>query len=263
MASFMNDNGYKNTLGFYDITSKEICLKHPFLKKKDAEEVYGWVEEAQSVGLNKLTIFIGSVDGYDAENKVDDIYHSSRGLVKQALETTKAFDAGVLVEIMLRLEKCSDLRILSLKSFSFEGQTIMFDMLMKTIRLHKKLKFLDLSGCFFTEEQLVELSEFVGNSNIAQMVWPEPVIKEEAIVEIAANLKKNIGLVVLFGAPMGLQNVAEANRKLLLGKVRYQLAMSPDEVLRIKEYKDSVRLALSYEQSSLIELQKNIESILM
>ena len=62
---------------------------------------------------------------------------------------------------------------------------------------------------------------------------------------------------------MGLQNVTEANRKLFLGKIKYQLAMSAEEVARIRAYKDSVRLALGYEQSTLIELQKNIESILM
>ena len=263
MSSLMSDNGYKNTLGFFDVESKEIFLKHPFLKRKEAEEIYGWVEEAQTVGLDKLVVIAGAVDGLEAESKVDDVYQSSRGIIKQALEPTKASDASVLVEIMLRLEKCLDLKILSLKSFSFEGQTIMFDMLMKTIRLHKKLKFLDLSGCFFTEEQLIEMGEFIGNSNLAHVIWPEPMMKDEVIEQVASYLKNNIGLVVLIGAPMGLQNVTEANRKLFLGKIKYQLAMSAEEVARIRAYKDSVRLALGYEQSTLIELQKNIESILM
>lgn len=263
MVSCVTDSGFKNSLGYYDSKSKELFLKHPFSKKKEAEDVYEWAECAQTHGLEKIIISVGPIEGFMAETAIDDIYLLSRAVMKQALEHTKAFDANVLIEILLRVEKCKDLRQLSLKAFSFEGQTIMFDMLMKTIRIHKNIELLDLNGCFFTEEQLVEMAEFIGNSNIAQVNWPEPVMSDETLESVKNSLSKNETLVVLDGVPHELQEVAIKNRRELLCNAKYQLALSDVEVSKIKNNKTAVRLAINYEQNALIELQKTIESILI
>ena len=105
----------KNSLGYYDSKSKELYLKHPFSKKKEAEDVYEWAECAQTHGLEKIVIGIGAIEGFMAETAIDDIYLSSRAVMRQALEHTKAFDANVLIEILLRVEKCKDLKVISLK----------------------------------------------------------------------------------------------------------------------------------------------------
>ena len=263
MVSCITDSGFKNSLGYYDSKSKELYLKHPFSKKKEAEDVYEWAECAQTHGLEKIVIGIGAIEGFMAETAIDDIYLSSRAVMRQALEHTKAFDANVLIEILLRVEKCKDLKVISLKAFSFEGQTIMFDMLMKTIRIHKNIELLDLNGCFFTEEQLVEMAEFIGNSNIAQVNWPEPVMSDETIEIVKKNLSNNELLVVLNGVPRSMQEVAIKNRRDLLCNAKYQLALSDAEVNKIKNNREAVRIAINYEQNALIELQKTIESILI
>ncbi len=263
MVSCITDSGFKNSLGYYDSKSKELFLKHPFSKKKEVEDVYEWAECAQTHGLEKIIIGIGPIEGFMAETAIDDIYLSSRAVMRQALEHTKAFDANVLIEILLRVEKCKELKALSLRAFSFEGQTIMFDMLMKTIRIHKNIEYLDLTGCFFTEEQLVEMAEFIGASRIAQVNWPEPVMSDETIENVKSSLLKNDILVVLNHVPHTLQEVAIKNRRELLCNAKYQLSMSDVEVNRIKNNKEAVRLAINYEQTALIELQKTIESILI
>ena len=107
------------------------------------------------------------------------------------------------------------------------------------------------------------MAEFIGNSNIAQVNWPEPVMSDETLESVKNSLSKNETLVVLDGVPHKLQEVAIKNRRELLCNAKYQLALSDVEVSKIKNNKTAVRLAINYEQNALIELQKTIESILI
>ncbi|MBR5599212.1 MAG: hypothetical protein IKW39_04145 [Alphaproteobacteria bacterium] len=262
MSSSETDSGYRNLLGFYDKVAKEIVLRRPCIKKKDAQEAFSWVEEARTEGVLKVVMGVGAIECFINEDSLDSIYTSARAVIKEIVEKNKFSDANLLVEVLIRLEKCPDLRHLCLRCFSFINEPLMFDMLLRAIKSHNKLRILDLAGCFFEPEQLFELANVLADSYVSNIIWPEPDLDEALVAELADILKVNMGLVVADGASREIQKVVRANRKRLFDMASMPMALSREQVAKFKEYADSVGLALSYEQQKLIELQKSIEVIL-
>ena len=263
MSSFVTVCGYKNDLGFFDTKSKEIVLKRPCFKKKEAAEVFTWLDEAQAKGLLRFVMGIGSIEGFVTESSINDIYSSARVVVKKAVEVTKPSDVAVLTEILTRVSKCKKLRFFSLRCFSFEDKTQLFDLLVNTVRELPYLRQLDLTGCYFTDEQLIELAKCVSSSHIACLIWPDADMKKDVLNEVIALFSKCESVVALRGVPLELQSIAQNNRNAFLKLVKHPLQLTDVEIAKVKEFGDSIRLTLSYEQQRLLDIQRTVEAILI
>ena len=263
MSSFITVCGYKNDLGYFDIKSKEIVLKHPCFKKKEAAEVFSWLDEAQAKGLLKFVMGIGPIEGFVTESSINDIYSSARVVVKQAVELTKRSDITILTEILARIEKCKKLRYVSLRCFSFEGQTQLFDMFINVISGLPFLRHLDLTGCYFTDDQLLRLADCISQTHIASLIWPDASMNEEILKEVIALFSGFESVVALKGVPQELQKIAQSNRNAFLRLVKRPLQLTDVETAKVKEYGDSIRLTLSYEQQRLLDIQRTVEAILI
>lgn len=262
MNTNIEESGMKNFLGYYDKVAKEIVLKRPCLRKKEAQEAFSWVDDAKDNGLYKLQIGVGAIESFVFDNSLDCIYSSARVILKEVVEKNKFADANLLVEILVRVEKCPDLRILSLRCFSFVNEPLMFDMLLRAIKSHKKLRILDLAGCFFEAEQLIELASVVNDSFVAHLNWPEPEMVKELTDEVVKVLDSNKSIVIVNGASDEIRELARVNRKRLFDMAKKPMDLSNEEVEEFKLYADSLSMGLCYEQQRLIELQKSIAVVL-
>lgn len=261
MRKYSNDCGSRNSFGYYDARSKEIVLKRPCFTKKDIEEAYVWLDDA-SADLRKFAIGIGSVENTVIDDNGDNLYAAARGVIRQNVMQTSRVDNEILKNILLRLKKVSDLRNLSLRCYLFSEDPVTFDMLLQTIKSLKSLVYLDLCGCYFSDEQLIDLAEVISHTKIAHLIWPEPRMTEMVLKTIADKFKQNRALVVMHGVPLDFDKIAQDNRNWLFNLGRRPTLIGDEEAKLIKEYAVSLRLGIAYEKQRLFDLEKSIEAVL-
>lgn len=260
MRGLANECGSRNSFGYYDASAKEIILKRPCLKKQDLEEAYLWLDN--SLELRKFSIGIGSVEVFVADGNIGGLYTTARGMLKNSMMKNKYSDAEMLRNMLLRLKKKEKLRNLAVKCFIFNDDPVLFELLLDTIRGLGSLVYLDLTGCYFSEEQLADLADVISKTKIAHLVWPEPRMDKMVLGKVMRILEINRSLVVLSGVPMEMQKLAKNNRENLFALGKRPSMMSEEEEMIIREYGNSIQLAIAYEKEKLYNLEQTFMAIL-
>ena len=259
MRGLANECGSRNSFGYYDASAKEIILKRPCLKKQDLEETYLWLDN--SLELRKFSIGIGSVEVFVADGNIGGLYTTARGMLKNSMMKNKYSDAEMLRNMLLRLKKKEKLRNLAVKCFIFNDDPVLFELLLDTIRGLGSLVYLDLTGCYFSDEQLADLADVISKTKIAHLVWPEPRMDKMVLGKVMRILEINRSLVVLSGVPMEMQKLAKNNRENLFALGKRPSMMSEEEMI-IREYGNSIQLAIAYEKEKLYNLEQTFMAIL-
>lgn len=260
MRGLANECGSRNSFGYYDASAKEIILKRPCLKKQDLEEAYLWLDN--SLELRKFSIGIGSVEVFVADGNIGGLYTTARGMLKKSMMKNKYSDAEMLRNMLLRLKKKEKLRNLAVKCFIFNDDPVLFELLLDTIRGLGSLVYLDLTGCYFSDEQLADLADIISKTKIAHLVWPEPRMDKMVLGKVMRILEINRSLVVLSGVPMEMQKLAKNNRENLFALGKRPSMMSEEEEMIIREYGNSIQLAIAYEKEKLYNLEQTFMAIL-
>jgi hypothetical protein len=260
MRGLANECGSRNSFGYYDASAKEIILKRPCLKKQDLEEAYLWLDN--SLELRKFSIGIGSVEVFVADGNIGGLYTTARGMLKNSMMKNKYSDAEMLRNMLLRLKKKEKLRNLAVKCFIFNDDPVLFELLLDTIRGLGSLVYLDLTGCYFSDEQLADLADIISKTKIAHLVWPEPRMDKMVLGKVMRILEINRSLVVLSGVPMEMQKLAKNNRENLFALGKRPSMMSEEEEMIIREYGNSIQLAIAYEKEKLYNLEQTFMAIL-
>lgn len=260
MRGLANECGSRNSFGYYDASAKEIILKRPCLKKQDLEEAYLWLDN--SLELRKFSIGIGSVEVFVADGNIGGLYTTARGMLKNSMMKNKYSDAEMLRNMLLRLKKKEKLRNLAVKCFIFNDDPVLFELLLDTIRGLGSLVYLDLTGCYFSDEQLADLADVISKTKIARLVWPEPRMDKMVLGKVMRILEINRSLVVLSGVPMEMQKLAKNNRENLFALGKHPSMMSEEEEMIIREYGNSIQLAIAYEKEKLYNLEQTFMAIL-
>lgn len=260
MRGLANECGSRNSFGYYDASAKEIILKRPCLKKQDLEEAYLWLDN--SLELRKFSIGIGSVEVFVADGNIGGLYTTARGMLKNSMMKNKYSDAEMLRNMLLRLKKKEKLRNLAVKCFIFNDDPVLFELLLDTIRGLGSLVYLDLTGCYFSDEQLADLADVISKTKIAHLVWPEPGMDKMVLGKVMRILEINRSLVVLSGVPMEMQKLAKNNRENLFALGKRPSMMSEEEEMIIREYGNSIQLAIAYEKEKLYNLEQTFMAIL-
>lgn len=260
MRGLANECGSRNSFGYYDASAKEIILKRPCLKKQDLEEAYLWLDN--SLELRKFSIGIGSVEVFVADGNIGGLYTTARGMLKNSMMKNKYSDAEMLRNMLLRLKKKEKLRNLAVKCFIFNDDPVLFELLLDTIRGLGCLVYLDLTGCYFSDEQLADLADVISKTKIAHLVWPEPRMDKMVLGKVMRILEINRSLVVLSGVPMEMQKLAKNNRENLFALGKRPSMMSEEEEMIIREYGNSIQLAIAYEKEKLYNLEQTFMAIL-
>lgn len=260
MRGLANECGSRNSFGYYDASAKEIILKRPCLKKQDLEEAYLWLDN--SLELRKFSIGIGSVEVFVADSNIGGLYTTARGMLKNSMMKNKYSDAEMLRNMLLRLKKKEKLRNLAVKCFIFNDDPVLFELLLDTIRGLGSLVYLDLTGCYFSDEQLADLADVISKTKIAHLVWPEPRMDKMVLGKVMRILEINRSLVVLSGVPMEMQKLAKNNRENLFALGKRPSMMSEEEEMIIREYGNSIQLAIAYEKEKLYNLEQTFMAIL-
>lgn len=260
MRGLANECGSRNSFGYYDASAKEIILKRPCLKKQDLEEAYLWLDN--SLELRKFSIGIGSVEVFVADGNIGGLYTTARGMLKNSMMKNKYSDAEMLRNMLLRLKKKEKLRNLAVKCFIFNDDPVLFELLLDTIRGLGSLVYLDLTGCYFSDEQLADLADVISKTKIAHLVWPEPRMDKMLLGKVMRILEINRSLVVLSGVPMEMQKLAKNNRENLFALGKRPSMMSEEEEMIIREYGNSIQLAIAYEKEKLYNLEQTFMAIL-
>lgn len=260
MRGLANECGSRNSFGYYDASAKEIILKRPCLKKQDLEEAYLWLDN--SLELRKFSIGIGSVEVFVADGNIGGLYTTARGMLKNSMMKNKYSDAEMLRNMLLRLKKKEKLRNLAVKCFIFNDDPVLFELLLDTIRGLGSLVYLDLTGCYFSDEQLADLADVISKTKIARLVWPEPRMDKMVLGKVMRILEINRSLVVLSGVPMEMQKLAKNNRENLFALGERPSMMSEEEEMIIREYGNSIQLAIAYEKEKLYNLEQTFMAIL-
>ena len=260
MRGLANECGSRNSFGYYDASAKEIILKRPCLKKQDLEEAYPWLDN--SLELRKFSIGIGSVEVFVADGNIGGLYTTARGMLKNSMMKNKYSDAEMLRNMLLRLKKKEKLRNLAVKCFIFNDDPVLFELLLDTIRGLGSLVYLDLTGCYFSDEQLADLADVISKTKIAHLVWPEPRMDKMVLGKVMRILEINRSLVVLSGVPMEMQKLAKNNRENLFALGKRPSMMSEEEEMIIREYGNSIQLAIAYEKEKLYNLEQTFMAIL-
>lgn len=260
MRGLANECGSRNSFGYYDASAKEIILKRPCLKKQDLEEAYLWLDN--SLELRKFSIGIGSVEVFVADGNIGGLYTTARGMLKNSMMKNKYSDAEMLRNMLLRLKKKEKLRNLAVKCFIFNDDPVLFELLLDTIRGLGSLVYLDLTGCYFSDEQLADLADVISKTKIAHLVWPEPRMDKMVLGKVMRILEINRSLVVLSGVPMEMQKLAKNNRENLFALGKRPNMMSEEEEMIIREYGNSIQLAIAYEKEKLYNLEQTFMAIL-
>ena len=255
-----NECGSRNSFGYYDASAKEIILKRPCLKKQDLEEAYLWLDN--SLELRKFSIGIGSVEVFVADGNIGGLYTTARGMLKNSMMKNKYSDAEMLRNMLLRLKKKEKLRNLAVKCFIFNDDPVLFELLLDTIRGLGSLVYLDLTGCYFSDEQLADLADVISKTKIAHLVWTEPRMDKMVLGKVMRILEINRSLVVLSGVPMEMQKLAKNNRENLFALGKRPSMMSEEEEMIIREYGNSIQLAIAYEKEKLYNLEQTFMAIL-
>ena len=260
MRGLANECGSRNSFGYYDASAKEIILKRSCLKKQDLEEAYLWL--GNSLELRKFSIGIGSVEVFVADGNIGGLYTTARGMLKNSMMKNKYSDAEMLRNMLLRLKKKEKLRNLAVKCFIFNDDPVLFELLLDTIRGLGSLVYLDLTGCYFSDEQLADLADVISKTKIAHLVWPEPRMDKMVLGKVMRILEINRSLVVLSGVPMEMQKLAKNNRENLFALGKRPSMMSEEEEMIIREYGNSIQLAIAYEKEKLYNLEQTFMAIL-
>lgn len=260
MRGLANECGSRNSFGYYDASAKEIILKRPCLKKQDLEEAYLWLDN--SLELRKFSIGIGSVEVFVADGNIGGLYTTARVMLKNSMMKNKYSDAEMLRNMLLRLKKKEKLRNLAVKCFIFNDDPVLFELLLDTIRGLGSLVYLDLTGCYFSDEQLADLADVISKTKIAHLVWPEPRMDKMVLGKVMRILEINRSLVVLSGVPMEMQKLAKNNRENLFALGKRPSMMSEEEEMIIREYGNSIQLAIAYEKEKLYNLEQTFMAIL-
>lgn len=260
MRGLANECGSRNSFGYYDASAKEIILKRPCLKKQDLEEAYLWLDN--SLELRKFSIGIGSVEVFVADGNIGGLYTTARGMLKNSMMKNKYSDAEMLRNMLLRLKKKEKLRNLAVKCFIFNDDPVLFELLLDTIRGLGSLVYLDLTGCYFSDEQLADLADVISKTKIAHLVWPEPRMDKMVLGKVMRILEINRSLVVLSGVPREMQKLAKNNRENLFALGKRPSMMSEEEEMIIREYGNSIQLAIAYEKEKLYNLEQTFMAIL-
>lgn len=260
MRGLANECGSRNSFGYYDASAKEIILKRPCLKKQDLEETYLWLDN--SLELRKFSIGIGSVEVFVADGNIGGLYTTARGMLKNSMMKNKYSDAEMLRNMLLRLKKKEKLRNLAVKCFIFNDDPVLFELLLDTIRGLGSLVYLDLTGCYFSDEQLADLADVISKTKIAHLVWPEPRMDKMVLGKVMRILEINRSLVVLSGVPMEMQKLAKNNRENLFALGKRPSMMSEEKEMIIREYGNSIQLAIAYEKEKLYNLEQTFMAIL-
>lgn len=260
MRGLANECGSRNSFGYYDASAKEIILKRPCLKKQDLEEAYLWLDN--SLELRKFSIGIGSVEVFVADGNIGGLYTTARGMLKNSMMKNKYSDAEMLRNMLLRLKKKEKLRNLAVKCFIFNDDPVLFELMLDTIRGLGSLVYLDLTGCYFSDEQLADLADVISKTKIAHLVWPEPRMDKMVLGKVMRILEINRSLVVLSGVPMEMQKLAKNNRENLFALGKRPSMMSEEEEMIIREYGNSIQLAIAYEKEKLYNLEQTFMAIL-
>lgn len=255
-----NTCGIRNNFGYCDLHAKEIILKHPCLKKDDINEIYTWLDDMTD--LRKFSVGTGLIDNCITDDNGDNLYSDTRDVIKQSLAQTSDVDNQVLMNILLRLKNQKVLRNLALKCYIFSKHDDLFKTLIQTIAHLKELIYLDLSGCEFTEEQLVMLAQTIADTHIAHLVWPAPRISATLTAQLADIMVKNKSVVVVHSVPQSLEKIAQSNREWLFSFARRPALIGEKEKAIINEYAASFRLGIAFEKQSLFDLEKTVEAVL-
>lgn len=260
MKGFSNECGSRNAFGYFDACAGEIVLKRPCVKKNDLQEVYFWLDSCTD--LKKFSLGIGSFEAFVADGRANSLYSTAKGLLKNSILKHKYSDAEMLRNIFLKLHKQTKLRSLAIKCFLFSDDPILFERLLELIHELPELAYLDLTGCYFADEQLIDLAKVVAKTKIAHLVWPDPRLDKAGIEEILNALKPNKSLVVITGAPVDLLKFAKKNRETLFALGKYPSMMDEDDIKLIKKYENSVIVAFAYEKERLCDLEKTFMAVL-
>lgn len=260
MRSISNLCGAKNLFGFYDVKAQEIVLRHPYTKKHDVEEAYLWIEEATD--LKKLSIGIGAVENFVIQDNQDTLYKTARQIIKQRIMQVQALDNEILKNILMRIKNNKMLQNLSFKGYIFEGDNALFNELLNVIKALPNLTYFDLTGSYFSDEQLIVLADVLSHTHLGHLVWPETRLSELTIRTILMKLKNNRSIVIMRGVPLEFQDVAKQNRLWMFNMVRHPSLITDDERNIIKEYASAYRLAIAYEKQRFFDIEKSVEAIL-
>lgn len=260
MRGLANECGSRNSFGYYDASAKEIVLKRPCLKKQNVEEAYLWLDK--SLELRKFSIGIGSVEVFVADGNIGGLYTTARGMLKKSMMKNKYSDAEMLRNMLLRLKKKEKLRNLAIKCFIFNDDPVLFELLRDTIREVSSLVYLNLTGCYFSDEQLADLADVISKTKIAHLVWPAPRMDKILLGNVMRILEINRSLVVLSGVPMEMQKLAQNNRENLFALGKRPGMISEEEEMIIREYGNSIQLAIAYEKEKLYNLEQTFMAIL-
>ena len=260
MRGLANECGSRNSFGYYDASAKEIILKRPCLKKQDLEEAYLWLDN--SLELRKFSIGIGSVEVFVADGNIGGLYTTARGMLKNSMMKNKYSDAEMLRNMLLRLKKKEKLRNTAVKGFIFKDDQVLFELPMDRNRGLGSLVHIELKGCYFSDEQLADLADIISKTKIAHLVWPEPRMDKMVLGKVMRILEINRSLVVLSGVPMEMQKLAKNNRENLFALGKRPSMMSEEEEMIIREYGNSIQLAIAYEKEKLYNLEQTFMAIL-
>lgn len=255
-----NDCGVRNSFGYYDARTQEILLKRPCFKKNDITDVYNWLNEATE--LRKFSIGYTAIDNISVNDCNDHLYAATRNAIKNDVLQTEKLDNDFLKNALSRIKNKPLLQNIAFKCFVFYDDPLAFDLLIQAIKSIKHLVYLDLAGCFFSTEQLVQLSQVISECKIAHLFWPELNMSAELTEIVAQNLRDNKSLVVIYGAPAEFQKIAHDNRHWLFSVARHPAKINDKEMAIIKEYADSLRLGIAYEKQRLFDLEKTVEAAL-
>lgn len=260
MKSMSNECGSRNSFGFYDTRAKEIVLTRPCSKKADINEVYIWLEDASE--LCKLSIGVGPVENFVADDVPNGLYSVARSKIKQSIIQNTAADNEILKNILLRLNDKKKLRNISIKCFMFSEDFYLFELFLSVIKELPSLVYLDLTGCYFTDDQLIDLARAISGTRIAHLVWPEARMPQLVVDHVVRALSANRALVVVRCVPTEIQRIAEANRKRVFEMAERPSLIGDNDIVFMKEYVDTFRFAVAYEKQRLLDLEKTIEAVL-
>jgi hypothetical protein len=258
MGSFFNDRGAKNGFGYYDSSAQDIVLRRPCFKKSDIEEVYAWLDSAKD--LARFSIGLGAVENFLASPSSDNgLYDKAKATIKQQIFPMAKAETDILKNMLDRLNAQDSLQMLNLRCYIFNDAPEAFASLLAVIRRHATLSFLDLTGCYFSDEQLIELSEVIAKSMISRLNWPEARLSPKVLEKVLEIFKNNASVTNLRGAPMEMSDLILEHREKFLWYGRHSGMITDEDKAFLIKYTNSVRTAIATEKQILNHIEKALE----
>lgn len=260
MSSFSNDCGARNNFGFYDFRANEIYLTRPCTIRADIKEAYTWFDSLPN--LKKLTIGIGAVE-QTVVNANNSLYSVARATIYKDVIQNTTLDAEVLKNILAHLKNKNKLRTLNLRCYIFSEDAELFNMLLNTIQQLPSLVHLDLTGCYFSNDQLIGLARAISESHIASLIWPEPRMPQLILDQVTRALSSCHSITKIEGAPSEIEQIVAANRKWVYTNLSKPESLTDKEREIIREYRESFRIAIAHQREYMLNLEKTLEGILI